>query len=382
MKYDFDTVYDRREADPVKWKVGENELPMWVADMDFKAAPEILQALSERVDHGIFGYCGVTDEWYSAYAGWWRERYGFIMDKSALAFCNGVVSAVSASVSALTEKGDGVILMTPVYNAFFNCVKNNGCRVVENPLVYKDGEYSADLEDLDKKLSDPSVKALVLCNPHNPVGIIWDKETLCKIGKLCKKHGVTVITDEIHCDITRPGMKYVPFLSVSAEFADNCVMCVAPTKSFNLAGLHTSAVYIPNENLRKKVCASMRARGCDEATSFSVPAAVSAYRYGAEWLCQMRKYVFENRNTAEEFINKTGAKAIKGDATYLLWIDTGVRGKDVSALIRAKTGLFMNAGTSYGSNGDGFVRMNLACPKTTLYDGLDRFAKAMSEIRA
>ncbi len=380
MEYDFDTVINRRKYGDIKWNVGEDELPMWVADMDFRSAPEILKALDERLKHGVFGYTSVTDEWYSAYADWWRERYGFIMDKSRLAFCSGVVLSITAAIGALTGKGDGVVLMTPVYNAFFNCIKRNGCRLVENPLRYENGTYSVDFEDLEKKLSDPAVKVLILCNPHNPVGKIWDKETLAKIGSLCRSHGVTVISDEIHCDITRPGMKYTPFCSVSEECAGNCIMCIAPTKTFNLAGLHTAAVYVPDKSLFDKVREKMSENGCDEVNAFAEPAAVAAYKYCGEWADRMFEYVFENRRIAEEAVNAAGAKAVKGDATYLLWIDTGVRGADVSKIIREKTGLYMNSGLSYGAPGDGFVRMNLACPRSVLYDGLDRFARAMKAL--
>ena len=263
MKYDFDKVTDRRGTNSLKWDVKENELPMWVADMDFETAPEIKDAIISRAAHGVFGYGVIPDEWYGAYTGWWKRRHGFDMKKEGLIFCTGVIPAISSAVRKLTTPGEKGLIQTPVYNIFFNSILNNGCTVLENPLIYKDGGYEMDLADLDKKLSDPQVSLMILCNPQNPVGKIWDAQTLAKVGELAKKHGVTVISDEIHCDITSPGKKYVPFASVNQVNRDISITCIAPTKAFNIAGIQTAAVYAENpfpaaQNLP---CAQHR-RGC------------------------------------------------------------------------------------------------------------------------
>ncbi|MBO4392711.1 MAG: aminotransferase class I/II-fold pyridoxal phosphate-dependent enzyme, partial [Spirochaetales bacterium] len=232
MMYDFDTVVNRRGTTSVKWDIlKENELPMWVADMDFKAAPEILQAIQNRMDNGVFGYSTIPEEWAQSYVNWWRTRHDFEMDPSWLCYSTGVIPVLSSAVRKFTTPNDNVVIQTPVYNVFFNSVVNNGRRVLESPLVYKNGEYNMDLEDLEKKLSDPQTTMMILCNPHNPVGKIWDKETLAKIGYFCWKYNVLVISDEIHCDITDPDASYVPFASVSDHCRYNSITAMAPTKA-------------------------------------------------------------------------------------------------------------------------------------------------------
>ena len=258
MKYDFDTVINRRDTDSVKWNVKENELPMWVADMDFQTAPEIIDAMKKRMDHGVFGYSDLPDSWYRAYIEWWDNRHGMKINKEELLFSTGVIPSISSVIRKLTTPNENIVIQTPVYNHFFNCIENNGCRVMENQLCYKDGKYTIDFSDLEKKLSDPQTGLMILCNPHNPVGKIWETEDLARVGHLAKKHHVIVISDEIHCDITKPGKKYVPFASVSEECRDNSITCISPTKTFNLAGLQTSAVYVPDPVLRHKVSDAIR----------------------------------------------------------------------------------------------------------------------------
>ena len=253
MKYDFDTITDRRGTDSLKWDVKENELPMWVADMDFKAAPEIIDAMNKRLSNGVFGYSVIPDEWYDAYIKWWKERHGFEIYRDWLIFCTGVIPAISSTVRKLATADENVVVQTPVYTGFFTSIKNNGCRILESPLRYENGRYSMDLEDLEKKLSDPQTSLMILCNPHNPIGIIWDRDTLAHIGMLAQKYNVTVISDEIHCDLTEPGEGYVPFASVSDICREVSITCIAPTKTFNLAGLQTAAVCIPNAALRHKI---------------------------------------------------------------------------------------------------------------------------------
>lgn len=381
MKYDFDTVIDRRGTDSVKWNVAENELPMWVADMDFRLAPEIENAIKKRIEHGVFGYSVIPDEWYEAYMNWWRARHGLSMKREGLLFCTGVVPAISSIVRKLTTPGENVLIQPPVYNVFFNSVINNGRRLLESPLVYdrKICSYSMDLEDLEAKLSDPQTTLMILCNPHNPVGKIWERKTLEKIGSLAKKHNVTVISDEIHCDITEPGKNYIPFASVSDICREISVSCIAPTKAFNMAGMKSAAVYAEDPVLRHKVWRALSTDEIAEPNSFSCISAVAAFSEGAGWLDAMRRYVSENRKRVYEFIEKEipEISVVRSNATYLLWLDISKSGLS-AAEIRKETGLFLTDGSVYGDAGKEFVRMNIACPKVTLEDGLQRLKRAVA----
>lgn len=385
MNYDFDTVINRRGTDSVKWDVKENELPMWVADMDFRLAPEIGNAIKKRFEHGVFGYSVIPDEWYEAYINWWKTRHGFKMKKEGLVFCTGVVPAISSIVRKLTTPNENVVIQTPVYNVFFNSVINNGCRVLESPLIYENGVYSMDLDDLEKKLSDPQTTLMILCNPQNPAGKIWGKEDLGKVGELAKRHGVTIVSDEIHCDITEPGRDYVPFASVSDICREISVTCIAPTKAFNMAGMKSAAVYAEDPFIRHKVWRALNTDEIAEPNSFACTAAVSAFNEGAPWLDAMRKYVSENRKRVCEFVEKEipEISVVKSDATYLLWLDiskTGLESTEAASKIREKTGLFLTAGSVYGDAGKYFLRMNIACPKTTLEDGLQRLKRGVPEL--
>lgn len=382
MTYDFETPIDRRNSDSLKWSVGENELPMWVADMDFYAAPEIYEAMKNRLEHGVFGYSVIGDEWYDAVVGWWRRRHCFELSKDWLTFCTGVVPAISSAIRKLTTPADNVLLQTPVYNMFFNSVKNNGRNVLESPLVYKDGEYSVDFKDLEDKLALSETTLMILCNPHNPIGKIWDRETLEKIGHLCKIHGVTVISDEIHCDITEPGCEYIPFASVSDECRDISVSCMAASKAFNIAGLHTAVVSVPNPFLRAKIIRALNTDEISEPNSFAVCAAVAAFNSGDGWLDAFREHIHKNRAAAGEFIDKNiaGIKLVKSEATYLLWLDCSeicIDATELQKFIREKTGLYVTAGGEYGESGRSFLRMNIACPTAVLNDGLSRLRRGV-----
>ncbi|MCR5256479.1 MAG: pyridoxal phosphate-dependent aminotransferase [Acetatifactor sp.] len=385
-RYDFDTVVNRRGTDSMKWNVAENELPMWVADMDFKTAPEIINALEKRISHGVFGYAEIPDEWYSAYENWWSKRHGLNIDRDRLIFCTGVVPAISSIVRKLTTPNENVLIQTPVYNIFFNSIINNGARVLESPLLYENGEYSIDWADLEEKLADPQTSLMILCNPHNPVGKIWDRETLAKIGELCNRYNVTVISDEIHCDLTRPGFDYVPFASVSDTCRDISITCIAPTKCFNIAGMQSAAVYVPNKFLHHKVWRGLNTDEVAEPNSFATCAAVAAFTEGEHWLEELKSYLFENRDIVTETINNTfsDVKAVKGDATYLVWIDcTQISdpADPIDAFIRRHSGLYVTDGSEYGSCGEGFLRMNVACPRSTLEDGLKRLTDSISEYK-
>jgi cystathionine beta-lyase len=384
MQSIFDEAADRRNTGSMKWDVAEGELPMWVADMDFRTAPEVTEALIRRAEHGIFGYTLITEEWYQAYQNWWRERHQFEIEKEWLLFCTGVVPAISSIVRKMTTVGENVAVMTPVYNIFFNSILNNGRNVLESRLLYKDGVYEIDFADLEEKLANPQTTLLLLCNPHNPIGKIWDKETLERIGILCRKHHVLVLSDEIHCDLTKPGKDYIPFASVSETCRENSITCIAPTKAFNLAGIQTAAVVVPDETIRHKVNRGLNTDEVAEPNVFAAIAPGAAFGHGGQWLDELRAYLWENRKTAEAFISEhiPEIRAVKGEATYLLWLDCRKISKDSSKLcrlVRSKSGLYLSDGSEY-RNGDGFLRMNLACPRETVMEGLRRLQFSVSTI--
>lgn len=386
MEFQFDKRVDRRNTGSMKWDVAENELPMWVADMDFQTAPEITESIIERAKHGVFGYTVLTDEWYQAYQTWWKERHHFVIDREWLIFCTGVVPAISSIVRKMTTVGENVAVMTPVYNIFFNSILNNGRNVLESRLKYDGHAYQIDFDDLEEKLSDPQTTLLILCNPHNPVGRIWDRETLEKIGDLCSKYHVPVLSDEIHCDLTKPGVDYTPFASVSENCRRNSVTCVAPTKAFNLAGIQTAAVIVPDESLRHKVSRGLNTDEVAEPNVFAAIAPVAAFTRGGEWLDALRNYLWENRTFAENYIKREikGVSAVPAQATYLLWLDCrNLIGSstDFCRFIRRHRGLYLSDGNEY-RNGEGFLRMNLACPREQVEDGLNRLKESAAAYEA
>lgn len=377
MTYDFDTVNDRRSEFSMKWDVNDGELPMWVADMDFKTAPEITEAIVKRAEHGIFGYTDVPARWKNAVISWYKKRHSLTIEYDSLMFSTGVVAAISSIVRKLTTPNENVVLLTPVYNIFFNSIINNGCKALECPLIYDGEKYEINWTDFEEKLSDKQTTLFILCNPHNPTGVIWDRETLAKIGALCKKYHVTVISDEIHCDITDPGYNYVPFASVNDVCKYNSITCIAPTKTFNLAGLQTSAVYVPDEYLFHKVWRALNTDEVAEPNVFAMTASIAAYEHGEKWLDELREYLYLNKKAVRGFIEKEipEINIVNSHATYLLWLDCSkiCENSDVLADdIRAKTGLYLSKGSAFGKGGEAFLRMNTACPKRTLDDGLGR----------
>ncbi len=383
MTYDFDTPTERRNTNSLKWDVAQGELPMWVADMDFQTAPEIREAIMKRAEHGIFGYSVIPDAWYEAYIQWWKMRHGYTMERDWLIFCTGVVPAISSIVRKLTTPAEKVLIQTPVYNIFFNSILNNGRQVLESPLRYDGKEYRIDFADLEEKLSDPQTALMILCNPHNPTGKIWDRQTLEKIGALCSRHHVTVVSDEIHCDLTDPGESYIPFASVSETCRQISITCMAPTKAFNLAGLQTAAVSVPDEVLRHKVWRALNTDEAAEPNAFAVEAAVAAFTRGADWLDALRDYLYENKKLAEAYIEKEipDVRAVASQATYLLWLDcSGLIGcgREAAGFLRRETGLYLSEGSQYGGNGADFLRMNIACPRAVLKDGLERLKNGLA----
>lgn len=382
MQYNFDEPVNRRNTYSLKWSVPEKELPMWVADMDFQTAPEIISALQKRVSHGIFGYTTVPDEWYQAYMNWWSRRHGLQMHKDWLLFCTGVVPAIGSTIRKLTTVGENVLILTPVYNIFFNSILNNGRCVLESPLKYDGESYQVDFDDLEYKLAQPETTMMILCNPHNPMGKVWSKETLGHIGELCWKHHVTVISDEIHCDLTASGCEYVPFASVSEKCRQNSITCIAPTKAFNLAGVQTAAIMIPNETLRHKVNRAINTDEIAEPNVFAIEAVIAAFTKGEPWLSALQKYIEGNKGFVSSFLESElpRLKVVPGQATYLVWIDCGKilgNATDLSQFLREETGLYLSSGNQYGGNADNFLRLNVGCSKEVLKDGLDRLKQGL-----
>ncbi|KJJ66277.1 MalY/PatB family protein [Clostridium sp. FS41] len=382
MPYDFERIVNRRGTASLKWDVEEQELPMWVADMDFQTAPEIMAAIRERADHGIFGYTVVPDAWYKAIQDWWKKRHGFLIEKEWLLFSTGVVPAISSIVRKMTMAGENIVIQTPVYNVFFNSIRNNGRNVLESRLRWDNGQYRIDFEDLEEKFKNPQTTMMILCNPHNPIGKIWDRETLERVGELAYKHHVLVLSDEIHCDLTDPGHEYIPFASVSEMCRKNSITCIAPTKTFNLAGLQTAAVAVPDENLRHKVNRGLNTDEVAEPNVFAITAAVAAFTKGEAWLEELRSYLKANKDYVREYLalEIPEITAVPSDATYLLWLDCRKLIGDSTMLcrfIRSDSGLYLSDGKDYG-NGQSHLRMNVACPREQLREGLARLKKSVA----
>lgn len=380
--YNFDEVVDRRNSYSLKWDVKDSELPMWVADMDFKTAPEIQAAIQKRAEHGVFGYTIIPDEWYEAYRYWWKEYHSFDINRDWLVYVSGVVSAISSAVRKLTTPGENVLIQTPVYNVFFNSIVNNGRNVLENPLHYENYQYSIDFEDLEKKLADPQTSMMILCNPHNPVGKIWDRDVLARIGDLCEKYHVIVISDEIHCDLLAPGLEYVPFASVSENCRKNSISLIAPTKTFNLAGLQTAAAVVPDEHLRHRIWRAVNTDEVGEPNAFAIQATIAAFQEGRSWLEALREYIQGNKKFVQNCLNNELKQlcVVSVDATYLLWLDCERLAGSVTSFVnrlRETTGLFLSDGRTYGEAGAGFLRMNVACPRKQVEDGMERLKRAV-----
>lgn len=384
MNYNFDQIPDRKTTNSIKWDVAPNELPLWVADMDFDTAPQIKQAIIDRAQLGALGYADYNNQWRDAYIYWWKNRYNFEIHRDWLIFSTGVVPTISSVVRKITTPGENVLLLTPTYNIFYNSIVNNGRNPLECELIYDKAanSYSIDFEDLEKKLSNNQTTLMILCNPQNPIGKIWNKEELERVGELCAKNNVVVLSDEIHCDITEPGKKYIPFASVNEICKNNCIMAVAPTKTFNIAGLSTSAIVVPNNQLFYKVWRGLNTDECGEPNAFAVQAAIAAYTKSEDWFTQAIEYIWANRTLATEYIEKNipQLKVIKSDATYLMWIDiskTNMNGAEFAKRLRKETGLYISAGNAYGKGGENFIRINLATSKAIVEDALKRLKAAV-----
>ena len=377
MKYDFDASVERDGTYSSKWKTSGDELPMWVADMDFKVAPEILEALQKRLDNGVFGYSYVPHEWSEAICSWWSRRHDVKFDPSWLIFCTGVIPIISSAVRKFTSVGDKIVVQSPVYHVFYRSIENNGRVALTNELAYDGRGYDIDFKDLEEKLADPLTTMFILCNPHNPVGKIWSEEKLAKIGELCANHGVLVVSDEIHCDITSPGKNYVPFIRASETCKNISITCVSPTKAFNIAGLQSSAAVVPNPKLRAKMAKAINDDEVGEGNAFSCIAAIAAFERGEAWLEQMREYVEQNRKIVSEFLQNElpQIRLVEQDATYLLWLDCREICDDASEFhkfLRQKAGLWLNDGNAYRGAEKCFLRLNIATQRSRVLEGLKR----------
>ena len=390
MKYDFDEIIVRRDTNAEKWdSVADGDvLPMWVADMDFRTAPAIINALQRRVSHGIFGYTRVPDEYYQAVSGWFSRRHGWTPEREWFICTTGVVPAISAIIKALTVPGDKVIIQTPVYNCFFSSIRNNGCEIADSPLIYENNTYRMDYEDLERKAADERTKVMLLCNPHNPAGRVWTKEELTKVGEICLRHNVTVISDEIHCELVYPGYTYTPFASLSEEFQRRCVTCVSPSKAFNIAGLQIANIIAQNEETRRKIDKAININEVCEVNPFGVEAAMAAYsEEGEEWLLQLLDYLKGNYDCMKEFCEKhlPDFPIVKLEGTYLVWMNCErlhIPSGTLEKRLIEEAKLWINPGTLYGAEGEGFMRWNIACPRAVMIKGLKRFRDFVQAIKA
>lgn len=376
-RHDFESVIDRHNTNSVKWDLFDDDLPMWVADMDFSVAPKIQKAILNRANHPVYGYTIVPDELFEAYISWWDRRYGLKMSRDDMAYAIGVMPSIASMIRCLTDVGDEIRIQSPVYHVFYYFIEDNNRKVLENELVYEDGQYMIDFDDLDEKLS--KVK-LMMCAIPNPVGKIWSREDLDRILELCKKHDVIVISDEIHCDLTDPGVKYNPFKS-----ADNVIRCLSPSKSFNIAGFQSSVIQTVNTELLDKIKTQMNIDNSNACNVFATTAVIAAYNESEDWLDELREVLYENKQTVKEYLESELPiiKLVECDDTYLLWLDCSAlntQSKALSEFLRENQGLFLSAGSDFGECGDNFLRMNIACPPEMLLQGLAKLKAGVTAL--
>lgn len=395
MKYNFDKVVDRNGTRSVKWDFvhrffrEEDLLPLWVADMDFQCPKPVIDALEKRVKHGIFGYSSAnTEDYHKAVIGWMKRRHNWDIDRKWIVYTPGVVPALAICVQTFTEPGDKVIIQRPVYYPFTNVIVNNNRIVLNNSLKYKDGKYTIDFDDLEEKVKDPKVKLMLFCSPHNPVGRVWTEEELIKVGNICLRNNVILVSDEIHGDLIHKGYKHIPLISLSKEFEINTIVCTAPSKTFNMAGLHMSNIIIPNEKLRKKYRNTLQGRNATSGPNpLGIEATIAAYNHGDEWLEQVLEYIGDNINYIKEFCQERlpGIKFIKPEGTYLVWLDfkeLGLDKEELTEIIIKKAKVALNEGHFFGDEGTGFQRINVACPRSILVQCMERIERELRECGA
>jgi cystathionine beta-lyase len=400
MDFDFDTEIDREGTNSVKWEYhnhggtpqhwdkpsrrhgADRTLAMWVADMDFRCPEPVIRALHERVEHGIFGYSNKTESYLEAVAGWFARRQGWNIEPDWIVTAPGVVPTLNVVVRGFTQPGDKVIVQRPVYYPFFRVTNNTGAEIVSNGLVYENGTYRMDLEDLERKAADPKAKLFIMCSPHNPVGKVWSPEDLKAVAEICARHGVLVVADEIHGDLMHPGVKFTPFATLGEVAADNTIVCTAPSKTFNLAGLHTSNIVIPNKDIRERFQKAMAVQSLPGMSPFGIVATEAAYREGEPWLDAVMQYVAGNARRMTEFFSDElpEFKVIQPEGTYLLWFDCRSLGLDQDALedlMLNKAKIYYDEGYIFGPEGAGFERINIACPRSLLDEALVRMRDAV-----
>lgn len=393
MKYNFDEIIDRTKHHSVKWDEletifgadSQDVLPMWIADMEFRSSKPIIEAINKAVEHGIYGYTSRTDSYSQAIIDWMGKRHNWKIKKGWLAFSPGVVPALSLIIRAFCQPGDKVVVQPPVYYPFFRVIENNGCHIANNPLKLSNKKYFMDYEDLERKIDDPRVKLLILCSPHNPVGRVWQKEELIILGEICLKHNIIVVSDEIHADILFEGYKHTPFASISPAFAHNSITCTAPSKTFNLAGLQTSSLIIPNKKYYKIYENILNSLALDENNVFGLVALEAAYRDGEEWLEQLLSYLNENLDFLMKYFKERIPKieVIKPEGTYLVWLDCqqlGLNSKDLNNFMIKKAKVALDDGYWFGIEGRGFMRINIASPRSFLEEGLERIERAVNSL--
>lgn len=386
MKYDFDKIIDRRGTNSYKWDTPEEDgvIPMWVADMDFCTAPAVVQAVTRRAQHGIYGYVTVPEAYYQATIDWFGTRHHWDIERDWILYTSGVVPAISAIIKAFTNPGDKVVVQQPVYNCFFSSIVNNGCEIVDNALIATGDTYVMDYDDLEEKTKDARVKLLLLCNPHNPAGRVWSKEELSQVGKICAQNHVIVVSDEIHCELTMPGYDYMPFASISPELQDRCITCVSPSKAFNTAGLQIANIVTNHPDWRKKIDRAINDNEVCDVNPFGVEALIAAYNQGADWLEELRQYLWENYNVLKQYFAQhlPFCQVTKLEATYLVWVDiksTGLSSDQLTHLLLTEGKVMVNSGTIYGkAQGEGYMRINIACPRARMLEGLKRMAHVIN----
>lgn len=391
MKYDFNELIDRRGSNSVKWdEAPEGVLPMWVADMDFRVAPCITDAVVRRVEHGVFGYTHVPNGYYNAVVRWFERRHGWKVEKDWILYIGGVIPALSAIIKAMTQPDDKILIQTPVYNHFFSSIRNNGCRANSSPLLEVMGDdgqptYHVNWEDFEQRAADPATKLFILCNPHNPAGRVWSREELQRMGDICLKHNVFVIADEIHCELVMPGYKYTPYGTLGEEYMHNCAVCNSPSKAFNIAGLQISNIIIENEEVRRKVDRAININEVRDVNPLGVEALIAAYTEGEDWLNQLNEHIAGSYRYVLNYFRQHFPQlpVTKLEGTYLMWVNcraTGLSGDEFCKRLLAEEKLWLNEGSMYGAAGQDYFRMNIACPRARIAEGLERLRRFMEKL--
>lgn len=392
MKYDFDEIIDRRNTDCLKYDFAvergmpEDVLPLWVADMDFRTAPGIIQRAAEDANFGIYGYTESKDNYFQTISAWYRDYFDWNVEKKWLVKTPGVVFAIGIAIQALTKEGDAVMIQQPVYYPFSAVVRDNDRVLVNNALVLKDGHYEINFEDFEQKIIQNHVKLFILCSPHNPVGRVWTTEELHKIGEICLKHDVKIISDEIHGDFVYEGRKHHVFTTVDPAFEEISIICTAPSKTFNLAGLQVSNIFIPNVQMRKAFLRKMSAAGYSQVNMIGLHACQAAYETGREWLEELKVYLKGNLDYVRTYLEEKlpQIKLIEPEGTYLIWLDCralGLPEEDLEHLIVHEAKLWLDSGVIFGEAGEGFERINIACPRAVLEEAMKRLERAVEGLK-